>query len=59
MPGEGGTSAMCLPMRPEVSVLRLSMLGLRFIPGILGLMNTGDAGSEVTLLDATGATEGG
>lgn len=35
------------------------MLGFRFIPGILGLMNTGEAGSEVTVFDAAWPTDGG
>jgi hypothetical protein len=33
-------------MRSDEFVLRLSWLGLRFIAGIIGLMNEGDDGSD-------------
>ena len=43
--GELGTS-MLRVTKPVVLVLRLSWLGFLFIPGMTGLMNEGDAGSE-------------
>lgn len=44
--GEGGTSNVERFIRSEVFVLRLSRLGFRFMPGIVGLMKDGEAGSE-------------
>jgi hypothetical protein len=49
-PGEGGTSAIGLLNRSDVFVLRLNMLGFRFIAGICGLMKEGDPGSETRLV---------
>ena len=46
IPGDGGTSAMGLVARSDVLVLRLSMLGFRFMAGILGLMKEGEEGSD-------------
>lgn len=43
---------------PVESVRRLSWLGFRFIPGILGLMKTGDGGSD-TRFEVSGLLKGG
>jgi hypothetical protein len=37
-------------MRSDVFVFRLSILGLRFMPGIFGLMKDGDGGSEAIVV---------
>lgn len=43
----------------EVSVCKLSILGLRFIAGILGLMKDGEEGSDIIeLVDVVAATGG-
>lgn len=44
--GEGGTSNVVRFIKSEVFVLRLSKLGFRFMPGIVGLMKDGEEGSE-------------
>lgn len=44
--GEGGTSNVVRFINSEVFVLRLSKLGFRFMPGIVGLMKDGEEGSE-------------
>jgi hypothetical protein len=49
IPGDGGTSAMGLVARSDVLVLRLSMLGFRFMAGILGLMKEGEEGSDTMM----------
>lgn len=46
MAGEGGTSRVVLVMKSEVFVFKLSWLGFRFMAGIMGLMKTGEAGSD-------------
>lgn len=45
--GELGTSRFRRP-RSDVFVLRLNWLGFLFMPGMTGLIKTGDDGSEVT-----------
>lgn len=42
-----GTSRVVLAMRSFEFVLRLSWLGFLFIPGIVGLIKDGEAGSDV------------
>lgn len=45
--GEGGTSNAGRFINSEVLVLRLSKLGFRFMPGIVGLMKDGEEGSDM------------
>lgn len=58
--GDGGTSrATGLVIRSDEFVFKLSWLGLRFIAGILGLMKTGDAGSDAIVFVMVEAITGG
>jgi hypothetical protein len=56
--GELGTSRVFLIMRSDVFVLRLRLLGLRFMPGIFGLMKDGEVGSDTSEVE-TDPTNGG
>lgn len=57
--GELGTSSIVgRILRPVESVFRLSWLGFLFIPGIFGLMNEGDEGSETKVEDKVPAKGG-
>jgi hypothetical protein len=57
--GDWGTSSVVDALiRSEVLVFRLSWLGLRFMAGMAGLMNTGDEGSDTSDGDCDGANGG-
>jgi hypothetical protein len=46
--GDAGTSSELFLTKSKAPVFKLSWLGFRFMPGILGLMNEGDGGSVAT-----------
>lgn len=59
MAGDAGTSSNVFIVKSEVSVLRLSRLGFRFMAGIFGLINEGDGGSVATHFDVVVIVNGG